>query len=90
MDTEQQCQSLETLLDGRPMTTRTLNQRCSDAYWSVDSDHPCSDSERMAEAIAVIAHEIEGWAIESDRRGAPIVALAITGVAQRLRERARD
>ena len=90
MDTEQQQQHSATLLGSCLTKQQTLIERCSDAYWYVDSNHTLSDSKRMAAALLVVADEIEQWAIRSEQNGTGLVALTLAGVAQRLRDRAND
>lgn len=86
--TEQQSDCSEILSDTSPLTSLSLNQRCSDAYWFLDTSHTLTSSTRMAAAIQVIADEVERWSEDCEAKGATIVALAIKGVAERLRDRA--
>lgn len=79
--TESQPESLETPLGAIP-----LIQRCNDAYWFPDSRYALSDSVRMAAALKVIADEVDQWSAECQEKGAEIVALALHGVAERLRD----
>ena len=89
-DTEQQQQHSATLSDSCHTTQRTLIERCSDAYWYVDSSYTLSDNKRMAAALLVVANEIEQWAMQSEQNGTGLVAITLAGVAQRLRDRASD
>lgn len=63
-----------------------LIQRCNDAYWFPDSRYKLSDSVRMAAALKVIADDLDDWAVEFQERGNEIVALAVRGVAEWLRD----
>lgn len=40
----------------------------------------------MAAALKVIADDLDDWAVEFQERGNEIVALAVRGVAERLRD----
>lgn len=40
----------------------------------------------MASAVKVIADEVDRWSAECQEKGAEIVALALHGVAERLRD----
>ena len=79
--TESQPESLETPLGAIP-----LIQRCNDAYWFPDSRYVLSDSVRMASALKIIADEVDEWSAECKAKGSEIVALALHGVAERLRD----
>ncbi len=71
----------------RPGTT-PLIQRCNDAYWLLDSRYTIGDCHRMASALHVIADEVALWSDQAQEKGTDIVALAIRGVAERLRDAA--
>lgn len=89
-DTEQQPGSSEMSSAHSPLRSIPLNQRCSDAYWYLDSTYTIASRFRMAAAIRVIADEVEQWSAELGAKGSTIVALAIKGVAERLRDRADE
>ena len=80
-DTASQPDSCAALLGTIP-----LLQRCNDAYWFPDSRYALSDSVRMAAALNVIANEVDQWSDECKAKGSEIVALALHGVAERLRD----
>lgn len=80
--TQQQQQTSETKSEGL-----SLVQRCSDAYWFLDSSYTLSDKARMASALAVVVADIKEWADHADRQGAILCAAAIRGVAERIHEK---
>jgi hypothetical protein len=54
----------------------------------LDSRYTVGDSHRMAAALHVIADEVALWSDQAKEKGTDIVALAIRGVAERLRDAA--
>jgi hypothetical protein len=84
-DTQQQQQTSETKSEGL-----SLVQRCSDAYWFLDSSYTLSDKARMASALAVVVGDIQRWAEHAEGQGAILCAAAIRGVAERINEKLHE
>jgi len=65
----------------------SLLQRCSDAYWFLDTRYTMSAESRMAAALKVVVDEIHRWADHAEKQGAILERhVVIRGVAERINE----